>query len=139
MSFLKGLAHVGIPVSNMEVSKAFYLDLLGCTLDFETFIPRDGGQSTHVTLLRLGDLCLELVGGYGAPLAPSAKPGPLNHLAIRVKNLAACADTLAAQGIVFETKDPIRNPHLLENGAHYLFFAGPDGERLELFESFSAQ
>ena len=77
MSFLKGLAHVGIPVSNMEVSKAFYLDLLGCTLDFETFIPRDGGQSTHVTLLRLGDLCLELVGGYGAPVGPSAQTRPV--------------------------------------------------------------
>jgi hypothetical protein len=40
---------------------------------------------------------------------------------------------LKAKGIVFETEEPIVIDKLF-NGARIIFFRGPSGERLELFE-----
>ncbi|WP_206830767.1 VOC family protein [Alicyclobacillus fructus] len=125
MAMIK-LEHTGIMVSNLERSIAFYTKILGMelvgTLEHNTpgirlaFLSYPG-QSAQI----------ELIEGYASQLPDE---GQVHHVAITVDDIEAEAARLRDQGVRFldETVTTLRN------GARYIFFAGPDGERLELFQ-----
>ncbi|MBF8377205.1 VOC family protein [Alicyclobacillus mali] len=125
MAMIK-LEHTGVMVSNLDRSIAFYTDVLGMellgTLDHNTpgirlaFLSYPGQTAQ-----------LELIEGYADELPDE---GQVHHLAITVDDIEAEVDRLRAEGVRF-LDEAITT---LRNGARYIFFSGPDGERLELFQ-----
>ncbi|WP_206881278.1 VOC family protein [Alicyclobacillus mali (ex Roth et al. 2021)] len=125
MAMIK-LEHTGVMVSNLDRSIAFYTDVLGMellgTLDHNTpgirlaFLSYPGQTAQ-----------LELIEGYADELPDE---GQVHHLAITVDDIEAEVDRLRAEGVRFLDEAITTLP----NGARYIFFSGPDGERLELFQ-----
>lgn len=126
MDGILGLAHVGVFVRDLEVSKKFYRDILGFEIIWECEVGTD-----HVAFAKKGDLCLELVMLANAPCRGD---GVVDHIAMRVKNIEAVRDALLDKGIVFETDDVVFNDRVFPNGSKWILFRGPDGEHLELTE-----
>ena len=118
-----GLGHVGIHVSDLARSEAFYRDILGFHTVWEHTY-EDGsrqlfmGNSTCVIeLMRTDD---KLEDGY------------IDHLTLLVSNLANAQKELSAKGIVFETETFNDDRELYQNGETNLMFRGPDNERLQI-------
>jgi len=78
-------------------------------------------------------MVIELLEPSDKSLAKQGNAGSVDHIAIEVKNLDELVSQLKAKGIEFETEKPIKLEKLF-NGAQVIFFRGPSGERLELFE-----
>lgn len=125
-----GLAHVGIFVTDMAVSKKFYLDVLDFNLDKE-YVLKEADGDIKLVFISSGTCAIELV---ELP-KPQKKPtGPIDHLSFSVKNIAGVRETLADRGILFDTEEITHVSDLFPNGTSWIFFKGPDGERLEINE-----
>lgn len=123
---LIGLAHIGILVSDAEVSKDFYLNTLRFDLKAENVLP----NGTRLIFCDAGSCQIELV----CPAKPTAKPeGVVSHIAIECKNIEGWVEELRAKGVKFES-DHIGVMENLLGGAKNIFLTGPDGERIELWE-----
>jgi lactoylglutathione lyase len=125
-----GLAHIGIFVKDLEVSKKFYCEKLDFTIIHETSIEENGGL-TKIAFVKAVDCTLELVQLQNYAKRPD---GPVDHVAFKVKDIEKAAETLKARGIEFETKDIAFAPHFFEKGDKWILFRGPDGEHLEINE-----
>ncbi|GAA3408752.1 VOC family protein [Paenibacillus hodogayensis] len=124
---VRKIEHVGVMVTDMERSIAFYRDVLG----LETLGTLDHGNGT-IKLAFLGspgagETQLELVQGYTGRLA---EEGKVHHIAFTVDDLDAEIARIAKLDVTFIDPDIT----VLPNGARYRFFYGPDGEWLELFQ-----
>ncbi len=117
------LTHTGVTVSNTDRSVRFYCDLLQCTL-VDSY---ENGQ-IKLSYLQSGSQTIELIEHLTSNTRPAT--GVINHLAFTVADLTAAMVRLTAAGIVFGPEQP-----RLINHKKFVFFAGPDGERLELIES----
>lgn len=117
--------HVAITCSNYQRSLEFY-EKLGFTVIRRVW--RESAQD-YLTMLRCGDITLELFEDPSASLRPDAPQLGLRHWAFRVENVEQAAAWLNAMGI--ET-DPIREDKI--NGGRLTFFRDPDGLHLELHE-----
>ncbi|MBG9736781.1 VOC family protein [Paenibacillus alvei] len=126
---VRKIDHVGIMVQQLEPSIQFYEEVIGLKLKGTllhtngfirlAFLGWDGTDATEV----------ELVEGYPGSVT---EEGRVHHIAFSVDDIEA---ELAR----------IKNlPHVelideelvtLPNGSRYFFFKGPDGERLEFFQS----
>lgn len=122
-------AHVGIMVADIEASKRFYTDVLGFQVDYEHAIGSEG--EVKLAFLSNGSSAVELVQRPGYERRSN---GPVDHIAFRVKDIDAIKAHLVAKGVAFEQDEPNFNAHLFPNGSRWIFFSGPDGERLELNE-----
>lgn len=125
---IKKLEHVGLMVKDLDASIAFYTKVIG----MECL-----GKLVHtdpsITLAFLGfagssETELELIQGYSDTLP---EEGKVHHLAFAVDKLDEEIERLKQLDILFIDKDIT----VLPNGSRYIFFKGPDGEWLELFES----
>ena len=120
---LKGLAHIGIHVKDMERSVHFYRDILGFTVTDEA------NPGSRLVFCEKGNCYLELI----QPKEHEDRvPGQIDHIAIEVKGIEELRDYLEAQGVKVPEKVGWM-PGLL-GGVKNFFFEGPDGERLEPFE-----
>ncbi|MEF3306990.1 VOC family protein [Paenibacillus sp. GYB003] len=124
---VRKIEHVGIMVTNMERSIAFYRDVIG----LELIGTLDHGNGT-VKLAFLGspdakETQVELIEGYDGKLA---EEGKVHHIAFTVDDLDAELDRIGKQGVTFIDPDVTTLP----NGARYRFFYGPDGEWIEFFQ-----
>lgn len=122
------MEHVGIMVSSIERSIEFYVKVVGLR-HLETvqhlnpeirlaFLAFPGQESVE----------LELIEGYSDTL-PSE--GRVHHVAFSVDHIDVefhRIRTLGVHGLDTEITT-------LPNGSQYFFFDGPDGERLEFFQS----
>lgn len=124
---IQRVEHVGIFVHNMQESIAFYETALGMEVK---------GRLQHnneaVELVFLGfpghqERIVELVGGHSDEL-PEA--GIVNHLAFRVSDIANEVRRLHGLGVHFLHEEITT----LRDGSQYIFFSGPNGEHLELFQ-----
>lgn len=125
---VKKLEHVGLMVKDIEASIHFYTQVVG--MEFK-------GKLVHtnpaITLAFLGfsgstETELELIQGYNENLP---EEGKVHHIAFAVDNLEEEIERLKKSDVVFIDTDITTLP----NGSRYIFFKGPDGEWLELFES----
>ena len=125
---IKKLEHVGIMVKDLQKSIAFYRDVIGLEAR---------GTLVHtnpaITLAFLGfagskETEIELIHGYNDNLP---EEGKTHHVAFAVDELEQEIERLKGLGVTF-VQDEITT---LPNGSRYIFFYGPDGERLEIFES----
>ncbi len=93
--------HIGIAVKDLEAAKKFYTEKLGMTCLPEDEIVEE--QKVKVCFIPCGDSELELLEST-APDGPiarhiEAKGEGIQHLALRVDNLAAALEELKEQGV----------------------------------------
>lgn len=122
---IQGLAHIGLFVKDVEISKRFYCEKLGFQIVSET----ENTDGTKISMVQNKDCMVELVyqPGYG-----KYTDGFVNHFAMKVLNIWEAKEELEAKGIIFEMDEPIVSN--IFNGVRFLMFRGPDGEHLEIDE-----
>lgn len=110
MSGMK-LDHIGIAVPSLEEGTKFY-EALGLVLEATEEVPEQG---VRVAFLPVGDTRIELLEptGPGSPIAKHLeKRGPgLHHLAVRVDDIRAAMDRLAAAGYRLLSDEPQPGAH----------------------------
>lgn len=123
---LAGVHHVAVIGSDYARSRRFYTEVLGLTVVHETW--RAERQSHKLDLLLPDGTQIELFSFPESPPRPSYPEAcGLRHLALRVDDLAACLQTLAAHGVAAE---PVRVDPF--TGCPFTFIADPDGLPIEL-------
>lgn len=117
-----GLDHVVLYVRDQEVSRRFYCDVLGCTVDAVN-------EKAKIVHLRFGEQQIDIVPGNG-PAAESARQG-IDHLcfSIRCQDIAALATQLKAQGL--EVEDVATRLGAYGTGPS-IYIRDPDGFKVEL-------
>ena len=145
MAKVSRLHHIGIPVSDMERSIAFYTRLLGFTEagitataqgpELSAVLQVDDAELEAV-FLRSGDLFLELLHYSSPEIKPFSGRNcdvGVVHVCFEVDSVQAVHDELVAEGVAFNAP-----PMTLEEGdlaGHtFAYFRDPDGIQLELFE-----
>ncbi|PLR95912.1 VOC family protein [Bacillus sp. T33-2] len=124
---IRKIEHVGVMVSDLNKSIAFYKDILG----FELLDQFDANEPS-VNLAFLGDkesgqIFVELISGKTDTFPVEGK---VHHLAFTVDSIQEEIERLTSLQVEFATEEP----EILVNGSKYIFFKGPDGESLELFQ-----
>jgi len=125
-----GLAHIGVFVKDIEVSKKFYCDKLDFEVTHETSVQESGGL-TKIAFIEADGCIIELV---QFPNYEKKTDGPVDHIAFKVKDIEETAARLRAKGIQFETEEIAHAPHFFTKGDKWILFRGPDGEHLEINE-----
>jgi catechol 2,3-dioxygenase-like lactoylglutathione lyase family enzyme len=142
---IRRFSHVGVCVSDLDRSLAFYRDGLGFRERKRLEI---SGEVTD-TLLGLREVGLQAIflerDGVRLELLHYASPGhrgageprPMNalgltHLSLTVDDLDAAIGALERAGARVLRATRVRNPEL---GARAIFVTDPDGTRIELIES----
>ena len=121
---ITGLAHVGIFVKDIAVSKAFYTEKLGME------VTHTANNGIELAILQIGSMIIELVEKKDDP---AREAGPIDHLAFAVEDIETLMCKLIEKGIKFNT-DEVQTVPGIFGGIKNLWFDGPDGERLEFFE-----
>jgi len=121
--FFRGLAHIGIMTDDPKRCAKFYVDNLG----FRYYHEKDLGH-LQLAFVENGGLVIEFV-SRGAISAA----GAVDHIALEVQGIEALVNELRAKGVDFETKE-ISYMDVFPCGCKNIFFIGPAGERLELFD-----
>jgi len=109
---------IGIPVSDVDVAKAFYVDQVGFGLDHDA---RPNENMRVVQMTPPGSACSVVI-GEGLPLG---EPGSVKGVQLVVGNLDAVRTELAGRGVgISEVQQmgPEGTP-----GSRYCFFEDPDG------------
>ena len=129
---LDGLAHIALSTADIEKTIEFYTEKLGfdCVERFES--QKENG-TMYIAFLVYEDIVIEALQPAEGFDPNRAVDGRFPHLAIQVTGIEDVIADLKDRGIVFETEDYIPLPHMF-NGSKCIFFRGPSGERLELFE-----
>lgn len=116
---------IGIPVSDVDTAKAFYVDQVGFHLDHDVS-PREGMRVVQMT--PPGSPCSVVI-GQGMPLG---EPGTTKGPQLVVEDIDAARAALADRGV------PITEVQQLgpegAPGSRFAFFADPDGNGWSLQE-----
>jgi lactoylglutathione lyase len=134
---LQGLQHVGIPVTDLDRSKAFYTQL-GFVEVMRTDLPRASG-AIRVAMLRHEELTLELyqLGPEEGQAISERTDGHIDHLALDVMDIEQAYVEIRAAGMeVLEDAAPVYLP-FWEHGVKYFTIRGPDGEKIEFNQILS--
>ncbi|MGE0088283.1 MAG: VOC family protein [Bacteroidales bacterium] len=132
MGSIKGLAHIGILTTDAEQSKNFYTENLGFRFDFETILHKPDGTSKKLVFVKLNNLLVEFIEPSDKSLVNKTH-GIIDHISFEVNDLDQICDLLKQNGVHFKSAKPIDLPAIY-NGVKIIFFEGPNGETLELFE-----
>ncbi|SDZ39904.1 VOC family protein [Herbiconiux ginsengi] len=126
---LNRVHHIAVIATDYERSKAFYLDVLGCTLLSEVY--RAERDSWMGDLALNGEYLIELFSFPSPPPRPTHPEATgLRHLAFEVDSVADAREELLGKGVACE--ELRTDPH---TGNAMMFFADPDGLPLELYEA----
>lgn len=119
---LKGLSHIGIPVSDAEESIEFY-EKLGFTIRNAEY-DKDGNRKAVFMLL--GNLLIEL---YPSDEV-AGRSGAIDHISISTTDIEESLEMARSLD-----KEPLEGGIMTlpfwENGIRYFTIEGPDKERLE--------
>lgn len=128
MNLINGIHHIAIICSNYDVSKKFYVKILGLKILAEHY--RAERQSYKLDLALDDQYVIELF-SFPNPPKRTSKPeaAGLRHLAFAVSDIKKAIQHLKENGIETE---PIRVDEF--TGKHFTFFSDPDGLPLELYE-----
>lgn len=119
--------HIAIIASNYEVSKNFYVNILGFEIIRENY-RKD--RDSYKLDLKIGSSEIELFSMPNAPKRPSYPEAcGLRHLAFHVRDIEEVIRELNEKGIETE---PIRIDEYTNR--KFTFFSDPDGLPLELHE-----
>ena len=122
------IAHLGIPVSDMEKSCQFY-HLLGFQISEQHKLESEG-TVTWVTFLKMGSVTLELYCSDSITVAD--RVGAIDHFAITTRSVEKTMSELG------NCKIPVvEGPTILpfgKSGVKYIVIEGPDKEKIEFDE-----
>jgi lactoylglutathione lyase len=122
-----GFGHVGMFIKDMEVSKTFYMEILGFKVVSE-YVGHDG---TKMCFLNNGSCTIELIEFTDQSETRNRKDGIVDHLSIRVSDVESAKAYLESKGVVFET-EILFDGKLYDRGERFAMFRGPSGERLQI-------
>jgi glyoxylase I family protein len=125
---LKRIHHIAIICSNYEVSKDFYVRILGLTPLQEVY--REERDSYKLDLEVNGQYQIELFSFPNSPARPSyPEAAGLRHLAFEVDDIEEAVRHLTVMQV--EVEDIRIDPWTQKK---FTFFADPDGMPIELYE-----
>jgi len=125
---LNKVQHIALIVSDYQVSKHFYTEILGLDIIQETY--RAERDSYKLDLALNGQYIIELFSFPKYVQRPSYPEAlGLRHLAFEVDNVEESKAELESKGILVE---PIRTDELTNK--RFCFFQDPDGLPLELYQ-----
>jgi len=129
---LHRIHHVAIICSDYQVSKAFYVDLMGLRVVAENYRAERDSYKLDLALPDGGQI--ELF-SFPAPPARVSRPeaAGLRHLAFTVDDVPAAKAWLESRGVIVE---PVRIDEFTHR--RFTFLADPDGLPLELVEAASS-
>jgi catechol 2,3-dioxygenase-like lactoylglutathione lyase family enzyme len=124
------LQHIGIPVTDITRSEAFY-ERLGFKNVMGTHFEYNGGKGT-VAMMQLNTIIIELYQMPDNELMEirSRKNGHIDHIAFDVDDIDATFATLQTADFHIIEEQPVFLS-FWKNGCKYFNISGPDGERLE--------
>jgi lactoylglutathione lyase len=128
---LRGLQHIGLPVTNLERSKAFYSEL-GFEEIMRTDLPR-ASESVQVAMMHHKELTLELyqLEQEERQTIASRTDGHIDHIALDVMDIEQAYTEICAAGLeVLEEDAPVFLP-FWDHGVKFFTIRGPDGEKVE--------
>ncbi|HEY3589148.1 MAG TPA: VOC family protein [Buttiauxella sp.] len=125
---LKQVHHIAIIASDYPISKHFYCDILGFTLQAEAY--REARDSWKGDLALNGQYVIELFSFPSPPARPSRPEAcGLRHLAFSVDDIDSAIVHLEKNGVKCE---PVRIDPFTDK--RFTFFNDPDGLPLELYQ-----
>lgn len=124
------IQHIGIPVSDLKRSEAFY-HRLGFENVMASGFDYKGGKG-NMAMVQRGEMIIEL---YQLPEPElneirSRKDGHIDHIAFDVPDIDKAFAELKNASFTIVEETPIFLP-FWKNGCKYFNITGPDGERLE--------
>ena len=124
------LQHVGLPVTNIERSKAFYARL-GFESAMDSTFSMDG-ETGLVCMMKRENMVMEL---YQVPepalsQVRQRRDGHIDHIAFDVSDIDETFELLKSNGFDVLEESPVFL-NFWQKGCRYFNIAGPDGERLE--------
>ncbi|MEC4819633.1 MAG: VOC family protein [Scytonema sp. PMC 1069.18] len=125
---VNGIHHVAIICSDYEISKKFYVEVLGFSVIQETFRVE---RNSYKLDLKVGDSYQIELFSFPNPPQRVSKPEAcgLRHLAFEVDNIEQTVSYLKSQGIEVEN---IRFDEI--TGKKFAFFQDPDALPLEIYQ-----
>ncbi len=113
---------VPLPVSDVERSKAFYVDTVGFNLDHDV---QPGNGMRIVQLTPPGSACSVVIGtGMGSE---DVQPGSVRNLHLVVSNIEEAREQLVGRGLDISGVNDM-------GGVKYAYFSDPDGNSWALQE-----
>jgi lactoylglutathione lyase len=128
---LRGLQHIGLPVTNLERSRTFYAGL-GFEEAMRTDLP-GASEAIQVAMMQHEGLTIELYQLEQEERQAVAKrtDGHLDHIALDVMDIEQAYNEIRAAGLeILEENAPVFLP-FWEHGVRYFTIRGPDGEKVE--------
>lgn len=124
------LQHVGIPVTDLEISRTFY-ERLGFRDVMDATFHHEGGTG-YVAMMKLGDIIVELYQMPEPELSNVRKrrDGFIDHIAFDVDDIDETFQTLQSAGFNILEKEPLFL-NFWTKGCKYFNVLAPGGERLE--------
>lgn len=124
------IQHIGIPVTDLNVSETFYRKL-----GFENVMASQfnhDGSTGNVAMMQSGEMIIEI---YQLPEVAlneirNRKNGHIDHIAFDVDDIDEAFKDLQQSGFQIIESSPVFLP-FWKNGCKYFNISGPDGERLE--------
>jgi lactoylglutathione lyase len=128
---LQGLQHLGLPVTNLERSKAFYAQL-GFTEAMRMDI-QPHADVIRVAMMQQGNFTIELyqLGEEERQEIAKRADGHIDHVALNVLDIEKAYAEIKSAGLeILENDAPVFLP-FWEHGVKYFTVRGPDGEKVE--------
>jgi catechol 2,3-dioxygenase-like lactoylglutathione lyase family enzyme len=127
---LNHIQHIGIPVTDIKMSEAFY-ERLGFKNVMASTFEYNGGKG-NVSMMKLNDMIVEL---YKMPENElkeirNRKNGHIDHIAFDVDDIDQTFNELKQASFNILEEAPVFLA-FWKNGCKYFNITGPDGERLE--------
>lgn len=124
------IQHIGIPVTDLLVSAAFYQQLgfenvMASAFDYN-------GDKGKVAMMQQGSMIIEIYQMPERELSEirSRKNGHIDHIAFEVTDIEEAFRELTNASFKIIETAPVFLP-FWKNGCRYFNITGPDGERLE--------
>lgn len=121
------MEHVGIQVKNLEETIDFYTKVLGLELLQKERHPNPNLRIAFLGFKQTDETLIELIEGYNPDLPAEGK---VHHIAFTVDNIEEEIARVHQHNVTFVDETITTLP----SGSRYVFFYGPDGEWIELFE-----
>jgi catechol 2,3-dioxygenase-like lactoylglutathione lyase family enzyme len=124
------LQHIGIPVTDLKRSEAFY-EKLGFRNVMKSEFEHKGDKGL-VAMMQQGSMIIEIYQMPEAELSAirSRQDGHVDHIAFDVDDIEAAFSELKNASFHILEESPVFLP-FWEKGCRYFNILGPDGERLE--------
>lgn len=128
---IRSIQHIGIPVTDIKRSEAFY-QRLGFSKRMQANFPYGIDEKGVCIMMKMGSVTIELyeMPEPGLSEIKGRKNGHIDHIAFDVADIDETFRVLKEAGYPIQEAAPVKLD-FWSNGCRYFNILGPDGERLE--------